>query len=76
MTIFNGKDYFEVDEEIKISAEEQISLLKQQLADTNDKIIEHAEGFISDEDYAEIKAQRQAWRDEINRLESEEQDNE
>lgn len=71
MIVFNGKEYFEVDEEIKISTEEQISLLKQQLADTNDKIIEHAEGLISDEEYTEIKSQRQVWRDEINRLEVE-----
>ena len=33
--------------------------------------IKHFEGFISEADYAPIKAQRQAWRDEINALETE-----
>ncbi|MBQ7128837.1 MAG: hypothetical protein IJO19_02490 [Clostridia bacterium] len=51
--------------------QEQIEMLKQQLKDTDYKAIKFAEGFISDEDYAETKALRQAWRDEINRLESE-----
>lgn len=51
------------------SAPEQIAILKQQLADTDYKAIKYAEGMISAEDYAETKAQRQAWRDEINILE-------
>ena len=33
--------------------------------------IKYAEGVITDDDYAPIKAQRQAWRDEINALEAE-----
>lgn len=73
MKVFNGKNYFDVDEEIEVSVEEQIEMLKLQLQETDYKAIKYAEGFISDEDYAEIKAQRQAWRDVINRLESEEQ---
>lgn len=71
MRIFDGKKSFDVDEEIEVSVEEQIEILKQQLKDTDYKAIKYAEGFISDEDYAEIKALRQSWRDEINRLESE-----
>lgn len=51
------------------SAPEQIAILKQQLADTDYKAIKYAEGLISAEDYAETKAQRQGWRDEINELE-------
>lgn len=71
MRIFDGKKSFDVDEEIEVSVEEQIEILKQQLKDTDYKAIKYAEGFISDEDYAETKALRQSWRDEINRLESE-----
>ena len=73
MRIFDGKKSFDVDETIEVSVEEQIEILKQQLKDTDYKAIKYAEGFISDEDYAETKALRQSWRDEINRLESEEQ---
>ena len=47
----------------------QIERLKKQLADTDYQAIKFAEGQISAEDYAEIKAQRQAWRNEINQLE-------
>ena len=51
------------------SAPEQIAILKQQLADTDYKAIKFAEGMINAEDYAETKAQRQAWREQINALE-------
>lgn len=50
----------------------QIEALKQQLSATDYKAIKYAEGLISAEEYADTKAQRQAWRDEINRLEEEE----
>lgn len=59
--------------QLQPTVEQQIAGLKQNLADTDYKAIKYAEGFISEQDYAEMKAQRQAWRDEINRLESEEQ---
>ena len=49
----------------------RIAELKQLLADTDYKAIKYAEGEISEEEYAEVKAQRQAWRDEINQLEAE-----
>ena len=42
--------------------------LKKLLADTDYKAIKYAEGLISEEEYAETKAQRQAWRDELNTL--------
>ena len=51
------------------TTEEQIAALKQQLADTDYKAIKYAEGLITAEDYAATKAQRQAWREEINALE-------
>lgn len=47
----------------------QIAQLKKQLADTDYQAIKYAEGQISEQDYASIKEQRQAWRDEINELE-------
>ena len=48
----------------------KIDILKRKLRDTDYQAIKYAEGQISEEDYAPIKAQRQAWRDEINQLES------
>lgn len=46
-----------------------IADLQNRLAETNDQAIMYAEGWLSEEEYAPIKAQRQAWRDEINALE-------
>jgi hypothetical protein len=47
----------------------QINELKSQLAKTDYQAIKYAEGWISEEDYAPIKAQRQSLRDQINELE-------
>lgn len=41
-----------------------------QLSATDYQAIKHSEGLISEEDYAPIKAQRQALRDRINELEA------
>lgn len=49
----------------------KISEIKAKLSQTDYQAIKYAEGFISETDYAPIKAQRQAWRDEINALEAE-----
>lgn len=49
--------------------EERIQELKQFLINSDYKAIKHSEGLLTDEEYAPIKAQRQAWRDEINELE-------
>ena len=49
----------------------RINELKAILQATDYQAIKYAEGFISEADYAQIKAQRQAWRDEINALETE-----
>lgn len=51
--------------------EEQMLILKQQLADTDYKAIKYAEGWYTEEEYAPIKAERQAIRDKINELEAE-----
>ena len=49
----------------------RISELKSLLQETDYQAIKYFEGFISETDYAPIKEQRQAWRDEINALEAE-----
>lgn len=45
--------------------------LKQNLLDTDYKAIKFAEGAIPVEEYNIVKNQRQYWRDEINRIEAE-----
>lgn len=47
----------------------EINELKKKLFDTDYKAIKYSEGLLTDKEYAEVKAQRQAWRDEIIRLE-------
>ena len=49
----------------------KISEIKAKLSETDYQAIKYVEGFISEADYAQIKAQRQVWRDEINALEAE-----
>ena len=53
----------------KEQAEREIKELKQKLLDTDYKAIKYAEGHISEEEYAPIKAERQEWRNRINELE-------
>ena len=48
----------------------QIRELKKQLADTDYKAIKYSEGWLTDEEYAEVKAQREEWRKRINKLEA------
>ncbi len=52
------------------SDKSKILVLKKQLADTDYQAIKYAEGLLTEEEYAPIKAQRQAWRDQINQLEA------
>lgn len=49
--------------------EAEIWSLKEQLRESDYKAIKYAEGWITAEDYAPIKAQRQGWRERINELE-------
>ena len=49
----------------------QIALLKNRLQETDYKAIKYSEGWLTEEEYAETKAERQHIRDEINRLEEE-----
>lgn len=55
----------------KLENEKKLSELKQKLQKTDYKAIKYAEGELSVEEYAETKAQRRAWREEINKLEEE-----
>lgn len=57
-------------EAITNTPEQRIADLKLQLEATDYKAIKYAEGWLSEEEYAPIKAARQAFRDEINALES------
>lgn len=49
-------------------AQARIAELKQLLADTDYAIIKIAEGSATQEEYADLIAQRKAWREEINQL--------
>ena len=51
--------------------EYQIVRLKKKLKDSDYKAIKYAEGFISEEEYAPIKEERQNYRTQINQLEAE-----
>ncbi len=54
---------------IQIPKEQQIAELKAQLQSTDYKAIKYAEGWLTEEEYTPIKAERQAIRDRINELE-------
>ena len=53
----------------EIPTEIQIEELKQKLSDTDYIACKIAEGVATAEEYADVIAQRQAWREEINKLE-------
>ncbi len=52
----------------KATAFTRILDLKAQLAATDYKLFKYMEGELTADEYAETKAERQAWRDEINQL--------
>lgn len=54
----------------KQKAQVRINVLKELLQDSDYQAIKYAEGWIAAEEYKQIKAQRQVWRDEINELEA------
>lgn len=56
---------------MKIPSSLQIEFLKCKLKDSDYKAIKYSEGWLTEEEYAPIKAERQALREEINRLEQE-----
>ncbi len=59
----------EAELEVATAKVTQISTLKAQLEATDYMAIKYAEGWITADEYEATKAQRQAWRDEINILE-------
>ena len=48
----------------------EINILKKRLFDTDYKAIKYSEGWLTDKEYAEVKAQREEWRKRINELEA------
>lgn len=60
----------EVADMTRIDPIAEIESCKSQLAATDYKAIKFAEGLITTEDYEPIKAERQALRDRINKLEA------
>ena len=63
------EDYETILRYIAVPEAQRIAQLKQQLADTDYTVIKIAEGAATREEYAQVIAQRQAWRTEINGLE-------
>lgn len=59
------------EEEIKAA---RIAKLKANLSATDYVVIKIAEGVATKKEYADVIAQRQAWREEINQLEGEKED--
>lgn len=55
----------------QIDTATRIAILKSKLAETDYQAIKFAEGWISEEEYAPTKTDRQSWRNEINNLEAE-----
>ena len=55
----------------QVAIKSEVRQLKQNLLDTDYKAIKFAEGWITAEEYAPTKAQRQEWRNRINELENE-----
>lgn len=53
----------------KIHPSLRILYLKSELQQTDYKAIKYSEGWLTEEEYAETKAERQRIRDEINQLE-------
>lgn len=53
----------------KMAAQREIAELKQKLCDTDYQAIKYAEGILTSDEYANMRTQRQMWRDRINELE-------
>ena len=56
---------------MRIQLESERLICLNQLKATDYKALKYAEGALTEAEYAPIKAQRQAWRTEINRLKTE-----
>lgn len=51
-----------------LSINQQIRELQGKLSATDYQALKYSEGWITEDEYTEIKASRQAWRDAINQL--------
>lgn len=58
----------------KIEIDGEINALEQLLAQTDYMALKHADGALSDKDYADMRSKRQGWRDRINELQAMEPD--
>lgn len=58
-------------EEIIYEKGKQILFLRGELHNSDYKAIKYAEGELTEEEYAPVREQRKAWRDEINALRAE-----
>ena len=61
----------EQDINANVPVEFEIQELKEKLKNSDYQAIKYAEGWLSEEEYAPVKAKRQQWRDRINELEQE-----
>ena len=61
----------DISKETRKANRQKIDAIKAKLQDTDYQAIKYAEGYLSLVEFAPIREQRQAWRDEINRLEEE-----
>ena len=52
------------------SINQQIRELQSKLSATDYQALKYSEGWITEKDYTEIKANRQSWRDAINQLQA------
>ena len=50
------------------NVENEIAVCRQLLANTDYRALKHSEGEMSDEEYAETKENRRAWRARVNEL--------
>lgn len=62
-------EYEDIKVYVPYSNQQLIKILKEKLRKTDYQAIKHFEGYLTNYEYEPIKAQRQAWRDEINELE-------
>lgn len=70
----DGKSYFLIlSNSEPYYVQNRIWYLKSLLSGSDYKAIKYAEGMLTEEEYAPTRAQRQAWRDEINELEGNEE---
>lgn len=58
-------------EKSNLEKRRMISRLKQELAETDYKALKYIDGALSEEEYAPVREQRQALRNQINELEAE-----